>query len=49
MAHYRIEVIVESDRDEGEMALYAEGVAHGHFRNVEDIVVYEITRAHGKH
>ncbi len=38
---YRIEAIVDSDRDEDNVALYAEGVLQGHF-DVEDLHVYPI-------
>ena len=40
--HYRIEALVESDRDEGNLALYAEGVLEGHF-DVRDLSVFEVT------
>lgn len=40
--HYRIEALIESDRDEGNLALFAEGVLEGSFR-VKDLAVYAVT------
>ena len=40
--HYRIEALVESDRDEENLAMFAEGVLEGSF-DVKDLSVFEVT------
>ncbi|QGJ87786.1 hypothetical protein SEA_BIANCATRI92_61 [Mycobacterium phage BiancaTri92] len=40
---YRIEAVINDDRDEGDMALFVEGVLEGQFKNrVEDCSVYAV-------
>ncbi|AHJ86517.1 hypothetical protein ST20ES_64 [Mycobacterium phage 20ES] len=40
---YRVEAIIEDPRDEGDMALFVEGVLEGQFKNrVEDCSVYAV-------
>lgn len=45
MAHFRIDVLVESDRDEQQLAMFVEGVLKQqiwHFK-VKDLSLYEVT------
>ncbi|AIK67777.1 hypothetical protein AVV38_gp42 [Mycobacterium phage Piro94] len=40
---YRVEAIINDDRDEGDMGLYIEGVLEGQFKGrVEDCSVYAV-------
>lgn len=52
MAHYRIDVLVKSDRDEEQLAMFVEGVLAQHrwHFEVKDLTVYEVTHmeGHGK-
>lgn len=46
MARYRIDVLVDSDREEEQLAMFIEGVLmqhKWHFK-VKDLVVYEVHR-----
>ena len=43
--HYRIEALVESDREEEQLAMFIEGLLYGakwHFK-VKDLSLYEVT------
>lgn len=42
MAHYKIEAVVESDREEGNFELFVEGLLKGQFP-VKDYRVFEVT------
>lgn len=39
--HYRVEAVIESDKDEGDFALFVEGALMRHL-NVVDLSAYEI-------
>ncbi|AOT24978.1 hypothetical protein PBI_KALPINE_59 [Mycobacterium phage Kalpine] len=40
---YRVEAVIEDDRDEGDMALFIEGILEGQFKNrVESCSAYAV-------
>ncbi|ASR86512.1 hypothetical protein SEA_CHANGELING_60 [Mycobacterium phage Changeling] len=39
---YRVEAIIEDSRDEGDMALFIEGVLEGHFKGRVEASVYPV-------